>query len=80
ISEECNDLPCPELQYNEQIDEGQTQQTVANVGFGVGVGGLAVGGALILLGVLTGDDAPSSEGVAVQAGPRGAFLGYSASF
>lgn len=81
ISDECGGIACPEERYNDDIDEGQTLQLVANVGFGVGIGGLAVGTALIVIGSLTGDDdAPASDGVAVQAGPGGAFLGYTATF
>ena len=48
LKEKCNGGPCPQ-EFAADIDKGRTQQTVANIGLGLGIVGLGAGAALFVL-------------------------------
>ena len=50
LEDECGNAACTDASYNDIIDEGQTLDTVANVGVIVGAVGLAAGAAMLIFG------------------------------
>jgi hypothetical protein len=87
VEDKCSALPggkCTSAQDHEQIDEGEQQQLIANVGAIVGGVGLALGATLIIVDVATGgggDDAPKDEAklpVDIVIGPG--YAGVSGTF
>ncbi len=70
----CNGGPCPPDKSGE-ISSGKTQQTIANVGLGVGLAGLATGATLFVLSLPRSAPAPSAAVVASPGwvGVRGHF-------
>ena len=72
LESECPAGPCPdEPRYATLIDEGETAQTIAGIGLGVGVVGLLAGAAMLIFGA---PDAPSSGALDVAPHPGGAAL------
>ena len=60
LDDTCPDGNCP-VGSQEDIDAGQTYQTVANVGLVIGLVGAAASATLFLLPMLTGSDEGASE-------------------
>jgi hypothetical protein len=73
----CGQDRCKDPKLASVVDTGKALDTVANVGLAVGVAGLVVGGAMILLGAPR-RDAGARVGFGVT--PSGVRLGYSAEF
>ncbi len=73
LKDECGG-PCPESRRDD-IESGKTQQTIANVGFAVGVVGLAAGVGLFLLGSKSQPTSKTTEVVLSPSwiGLRGTF-------
>jgi hypothetical protein len=68
VSAACGGTHCTDPAYQSQINAGKTLDTVANVGLGVGLAGLAGGALMIIFG------GPHEAPVAVTASPEGARL------
>lgn len=72
LEAECPTGPCPnDPRYSTLIDEGETAQTIAGIGLGVGVVGLLAGAAMLIFGA---PDTPSSGALDVAPHPGGAAL------
>jgi hypothetical protein len=69
VSKACGGTHCTDPAYQSQINAGKTLDTVANIGLGVGLAGLATGTLMILFG-----GAHEAPPVAVTASPDGARL------
>lgn len=51
LEAECGASPCPdEPRFAELIDEGETAQTIAGIGLGVGIAGILAGTAMLIFG------------------------------
>jgi hypothetical protein len=74
VSAACGGTHCTDPAYSSQIGAGKTLDTVANIGLGAGIAGIAGGTLMILLGGAR--EAP----VAVSASPQGARLFVSGRF
>ncbi len=77
LETECGAVRCTDAKYADVVDSGKTLTTVANVGLGVGVGGI-VGGALMM--ALGGPSKPAAPGVAFSFSPSGAHFQYRMTF
>lgn len=75
IEQRCGAGPCPESERS-AIDEGRAFTTVANVGLGVGIAGVAAG-ALFLILSRPSAEPPRSEGLRVSVGPSSVTVGGS---
>jgi hypothetical protein len=72
LEAECPTGPCPdEPRYAQLIDEGQTAETIAAVGLGIGIAGILAGTAMLIFGA---PDDPSPSAVEVAPHPGGAAL------
>ena len=58
LSDDCLRAACPP-ERRDEIDEGRSFQTIANVSLGVAIGAAAIAAALIVAGALTGDEQAS---------------------
>ena len=81
LETECGGTNCTQAKYQTTIDEGKTYQTVANIGLGVGIGGIALGALLIILGGPSNPEeaaapAPAAEGPTAAFGTEGGVVGY----
>lgn len=56
----------------DEVDEGKTQQTVANIGLIVGAVGLAAAGTLVIVVLATDDGPPDTASARLRVGPSGA--------
>ncbi len=81
LKTECGgEKACTDHTHDDEISKGKTQQTIANVGLGIGVVGLAAGAGLIIGGVVggkhkKGDDKPAAAlHIEPQIGPGYAGL------
>ncbi len=62
---------CSQEEIQDDVDEGRTQQTVANIGLIAGAVGVAAAATFLVI-ELTGDDAPASAGATrLRVGPGG---------
>jgi len=68
VSVACGGVTCTDDSQNDTIDEGKTLQTVANVTLGVGLG-LVAGGALMIILGGTDDEPVEEETISLSAGP-----------
>lgn len=50
LEEQCGGTNCPDDSFMDTIDAGRRMQIIANVGLGVGIGGIVAGGAMIAFG------------------------------
>lgn len=77
IETRCGSAPCPESE-RAAIDEGRTFTTVANVGLGVGIAGVAAGALFLILSRPSAEPAPPrTEGLRVSVGPTSVTVGGS---
>jgi hypothetical protein len=71
---------------NDSISTGRTLDKVANVGLGVGLGGLVIGGVLIAVDLATAEPTGASsaagpaQAVWIDTLPGGAVVGYELGF
>jgi hypothetical protein len=77
LNNACQGGPCPASKQGE-IDSGKTQQTVANVGLGVGIVGVVAGATLFVLSMPKKDETPAAPATSLVFGPgwagvRGSF-------
>lgn len=70
----CGGMHCADPSFANKISTGRKLDTVANVGLGVGIAGIAAGGLMILLGK------PKDKQVDVNASPTGASVSFRTSF
>jgi len=64
---------CQGASIQEKVDDGKTQQTIANVGLVVGAVGVAAAATFLILELTSEDEAPASAGVTrLGVGPGGA--------
>ncbi|MEZ4442631.1 MAG: hypothetical protein R3B72_26290 [Polyangiaceae bacterium] len=79
LQEECGETgPCAD-DHSDDIARGETLDTLANVGLGVGIGGVVLGGLLIIFGGPSDAPAPASA-LSFAPLPGGGLLGYRARF
>ena len=76
VESECGNARCTDPKYGSVIDSGKTLQTIANVGLGVGIGGLVGGALMIALGGPSRAPLPAR----IEAGPTGAGLRFEGTF
>ena len=76
LDAQCGGITCDSSRA-EEVSDGRTLQTVANVGLAIGIGGIAIGTVLTILGA---PDDPSGAAVDVDVSPDGAWFGYRARF
>lgn len=79
LESQCGQAPCPST-LSGDISKGKTQQTVANVGLGLGLVGLAAGTTMFLLAPSgkKGDAAPKKAGAHMELGPG--YVGVAGQF
>jgi len=77
LDEECGGRRCTDLAYADEVDSGQTMQTLSHVTLAVGLAATVAGGLMVILG--GADDAPEQQAT-LRVGPTGALLGYSSRF
>ena len=89
LENDCGGSNCTNPKYQATIDQGKKYQTIANVGLGVGIGGIVLGTALMIFGGPsdTAGDAstesteptkpPAAEPEAAMVlGPQGGYVSY----
>ena len=76
VESECGNARCTDPKYGSVIDSGKTLQTIANVGLGVGIGGLVGGALMIALGGPSKAPLPAR----IEVGPTGAALRFEGTF
>lgn len=74
VSSACGGKRCTDPRFAEDIDDGRTLDTVANVGIAVGVIGVVGGATMIVLG------RPWASQAVVDVGPAGASFGWRGRF
>ncbi|MBN4050244.1 hypothetical protein JYT28_00650 [Desulfobulbus sp. AH-315-M07] len=74
VSEACGGVKCSDPEQASVIDEGKRLELAANIGLGVGIAGIVVGGTLIAVGAASGEN--DSEGpVTAWVTPVGGGIG-----
>ena len=79
LETDCGAQRCPP-ERQDDVDQGRTLQTLANVGLGVGIGGIVIGSALIIFGGPSEVEQSAAFAPSIEAGPDGAALRFRGSF
>jgi hypothetical protein len=77
LNQECGGRRCTDLSYADEVDMGETMQTLSHVTIAIGLAGVVAGGLMIAFG---GADGDAEQTAAIGLGPGGAVVRYGVRF